>query len=164
MACPYRLVSSFTSFRWLSYPHCCRLWVFCRLRVLIRMLSAGLETFTIELLSTSFNPLPFVWRHCFTEHIRCYPQTPQFLGIMWRMRKQSIPGPSSVRPGIEASCRYAQNDNGIIFVYYASVRSCMHWNHMLVWNWELLCACVFVLLCNSFYRLLITTASLFLRF
>ncbi len=32
-------------------------------------------------------------------------RSPQFLGIMWRMRKQSIPGPlfEEERPGIEAS-------------------------------------------------------------
>ncbi len=28
-------------------------------------------------------------------------QITKFLGHRWRMRKQSIPGPSSVRPGIE---------------------------------------------------------------
>ncbi len=30
-------------------------------------------------------------------------RVPSFWGFMWYMRKQSIPGPSSVRPGIEAT-------------------------------------------------------------
>ncbi len=68
------------------------------------MLSQELETFTIVLLSTFFNPLPFVVTSLFYWALYDNIWSPQFLGMMWRMRKQSIPGPlfEEERPGIEA--------------------------------------------------------------
>ena len=51
--------------------------------------------------------------------------SPQFLGIMWRMRKELILGPSLVRPGIKAMHGYdllrvqfpcvGRNSEGTIF-------------------------------------------------
>ncbi len=75
----------------------------------VSTVSDGLETFTIELLSIHFRSL----RHHVLLSIYDVIQSPQFLGIMWRMRKQSIPGPSSVRPGIEAKLRHTSLNSKI---------------------------------------------------
>ncbi len=53
------------------------------------MLSQELEAFTITLLSTFFNPLLFVVTSLFYWALYDNIRSPQFLGIMWRMHKQS---------------------------------------------------------------------------
>ncbi len=64
------------------------------------MLSDRLETFTSELLTTFFNPLPFVVTSLLSI-IRCYPKSP-VSGDYVAHAQTFDTSPSSVRPGIEA--------------------------------------------------------------
>ncbi len=105
VACPYRQLSAFTPFRRFSSTLLQAASLLLTEQA-IRMLSDRLETFTSELLSAFFNPLPFVVT---SLHNTIVSELPTFLGTRWRMRKQSIPGPSSVRPGIEAEAGYTIN-------------------------------------------------------